>query len=297
MEFLLLRKGKKNLGKPKFFFPVIMAYRYPNDRRQEYTYSGVSDIELRSDLKNILEKVLKTFNEKEKIPLPNLAIFNEENYTIYDTVPFAAYDGRTETIIVNSKVDFYNREEFIITHEMCHHLVNKLKNRNLSGYTYMYNNYLFGMKFDEGFNNFLSEQVCGYVRSEAYVFPTFIAREFANIIGVEANNRLYISSAVSVIRNDFNQKLVEYYPIQNFRINNHKEDFIEMTPFEVLCGNVEYIYNFWNSKSKSTSLKLRKALYSVMEMLNYYAYLTNTTNYSDYRIEQERFFREEFIRR
>lgn len=294
MEALLLRKGRKKLNKPRFFFTAIMAFRYPKERFKEYTYSMISDKEIISDLKNILRKIMQTFNKREKISIPKLAVFDEEAYNTFSKLPLAAYDGKTETIIVNLKAEYFSAEEFVIVHEMCHHVVHKLKNSDMSGFTYMHNNYVFGCKLDEGFNNFLTEQVCGRRKNIAYVFPTFIAREISNIIGLEATNRLYLSSAVSIIRNDFNQKLVAYYPNQKLRLINHKKGIIEVTPFEVFCGNIEYVCNFWNSKSKSTLSILRKALMCVIEMMNYYAYLTNTTNYRKYRGEQERFFKEYF---
>lgn len=291
MNDLILQRGKKKLGKPKYFFHAITAYRDNKKSVNNYNYKVIHDDVIKDDLRNTLNRIIKTFDVHEEIELPRVAVFITNSKSEARKLPYAAYDGKRETMIFNLEIAGRLDEDFLVTHEMCHHFVLKLSRGTGYGFVYICKKYIFGCMLDEGFNNFFTEQVCNKKDKRTYIFPTFIAREFANIIGIEAANRLYKSSAISIIREDFNKKLEKYYPTKKYELDNYKGRFLDFTPFDVFCGNLEYVGYFWKNPQNDECLaKLRKTAKCVIEMLNYYAVLTDTTNSRKYIMEQKSFF-------
>lgn len=282
-----MKKSTKTLQMPQFFRPSCMAYKKKQITSERERYVYVEDKYIKGDIVRLLSKVKNTFGLKKKIPLPRVAAF--EKCTVQKKLPYAAYDTETHTVIANLTIDMNDDEEFLFIHELCHHVVLMMKDGKGRGFTYIQSNYLFGRMMDEGFTNFLAEQVYGKRVEIAYVFPTHVARQISNILGKKFVNNMYLSSDINAFKKDFNKKLENYYSSQKYRLKDEWNDAVSMTPFDVFCSCVEYVGVHWGNRSPKVENELISAMRSTIEMLDYYAILSNTTNMKSYLNEQRYF--------
>ena len=167
MNDLFLRNTSKILEQPKYFYPVIITYRNVS---KKWSYQVVNDEEIKADLKNVLNKIERTFKKKEKIILPRIAVFEIKSKEVLKTLPYAAYENKTCTIIINLQIARSFDEEFLITHEMCHHFVSRMSQNGKKGFLYVLDGYEYGNMLDEGFTNLLTEQVCQKRENLSYLF-------------------------------------------------------------------------------------------------------------------------------
>lgn len=278
---------KRALLMPGFFQPVCIAYKKSSSISKRERYVCVEEKYIKGDILRLLLKIQKTFGIKNKIPLPKVAVFTKSNEQ--RKLPYAAYDTEAHIVIVNLSIDMSKDEEFLFIHELCHHVVLMLKGGKGKGFVYLQEGYLFGRMIDEGFTNFLAEQVYGKSIEIAYIFPTHIARQISNILGKEYTNNLYLHSNCTTLRNDFNKKLKAYYPIEKYQLSNNKNCVIKMAPFDIFCSCVEYVGVHWGNSDSKIKKELITAIKCSMEMLDYYAILSDTTDIEKYTSEQKQF--------
>lgn len=282
-----MKKSVKTLQMPQFFRPTCMAYKKKQLIAERERYVYVEDKYIKGDIVRLLSKIKNTFGLKKNIALPRVAAF--EKSTVQKRLPYAAYDTETHTVIANLTIDVSSDEEFLFIHELCHHVVLMLKDGKGQGFTYVQSNYLFGRMMDEGFTNFLAEQVYGKRVEIAYVFPTHVARQISNILGKKIVNAMYLSSNVTDLKKDFNKKLENYYSSQKYRLKNEWNDVVAMTPFDIFCSCIEYVGMHWGNKNQKIENELMNVMRSTIEMLDYYAILSDTTSMKNYLNEQQYF--------
>ena len=102
-----------------------------------------------------------------------------------------------ELVLLNAKNLFDCDAEFVLYHEMIHHLIGKLNKirKNL----YLRNGYRYGEMLEEGFVNFLTELFLQRRGFGPYAFSTYVVRQFSNILGIKEMVRIALGICVQVV--------------------------------------------------------------------------------------------------
>lgn len=289
-----MKERTRILRMPQFFKPVCMAYKKMQKSFGRGRYIYVEEKYIREDILRLISKIKNTFGLRKEIPLPKIAVFGKSQEGA--RLPYAAYDTEVHTVIVNLTSDIRKDEEFLVIHELCHHVVLMMKAGKGRGFVYKQGEYWIGRMLDEGFTNFLAEQVYGKRVEIAYIFPTHVARQFSNILGKKYVNDLYLYSNIATLKKDFNKKLEMYYPCKKYQLKNDNGGVIEMTPFDIFCSCIEYIGVHWGSKNEKVASDLSIAIKCSNEMLDYYAVLSDTTNMKSY-LDEQNYFLSRYVQR
>lgn len=227
--------AKNEANVPRFFNPIPF---YPEIVK--YEEPDVETVTITSKEQKRFEDIFEALSQGYGInkSSPNLRVISAESmYRGYGTIEVDAfYTEYADTITwVEGTL---SEQESIAAHEVLHYLSD---NGEFVGIRYNICGYSAGSSLDEGITNLFSTQYFPHQDGLCiYEFETEVAELFSIIYGEEFE-KIYFSSNVESLKEDFNKDVQDIYFGIDYEFYNGEVAFL--TPFDILVGSLNAYTN------------------------------------------------------